>query len=344
MKCIYMPTKRLIYSVFVFFTLGLSIYSCKPDPDKKAGQNQQEEGTEQIVKIKRYEQVLFKLDQSKLASELNRIRPEYRFFIGAEPNKDAEVEQLKGYLNDPMIKALYDSSSVRYPDLSGLEKDFSQAFSRYHEAFPAANLPEVFTYISGVDPMAPVRVADSVILIGIDNFLGRNSDFYKSIGIPMYQSYIFEKEYILSNAMVLMADRHIPDRRKLRTLLDWMIYSGKRQLFLDEMLPDEKDDVKIGYSPEQLKWCVDNEPKIWAQFVSQKLLYITDKQEVIKYVGESPFTKGFSEDSPGRVGVWLGWQIVKSWREKNSGKNLDELLKETDSQKILQESGYRPGK
>lgn len=343
MKLMCMPTRTLLVVLgCVLLVFGMS--ACRQDPAKKgvAVENQEEKTVE--VKIKRYEQVLFRLDQAKLAEELNRIRPEYRFFIGDRPNEDGEVEQLKGYLSDPMIRALYDSAQKRYADLSWLEKDFSAAFGRYHAAFPKAYLPEVFTYISGVDPMAPVRVADSVILIGIDNFLGRSSDFYRSIGIPVYQSYISEREYILSNAMILMADRHLPDKRKHRTLLDWMIYSGKRQVFLDEMLPDEKDDVKIGYSPEQLEWCKTNEAKIWAHFIAKKLLYITDKKEVIKFVGEAPFTKGLGEDSPGRVGVWLGWQIVKAWRDKHPDEDLAVLFKETDSQKILQESGYRPGK
>lgn len=338
-----MRTNSLFKGTLLLIILSFALASCVKKSEK--AEVTVEPGKEVIkVVIKRYEKVLFNIDKSKMAVELDRIRPQYSFFLGQKPNNDNEIKQLKAYLTDPMIRELYNECNKQYPDLKWLEDIYSDAFSNYREEFPSVRIPEIYTYISGVDPESPVRFADSVLLIGIDNFLGRTSQFYKNIGIPVYQSYIFEKEFIPSTSLILLADRHIADRNNNRTLLDWIIYSGKRQLFVDKLLPDEKDDIKIGYTPEQLKWCWENESKIWAFFVSNKLFYISSNQEIIKYVGEAPFTKGLSDNSPGRVGVWLGWQIVKSYMENNPEISLNDMLKEPDSQKILSGSGYKPKK
>jgi hypothetical protein len=60
------------------------------------------------------------------------------------------------------------------------------------------------------------------------------------------------------------------------------------------------------------------------------------------YIGEGPFTQGFSqEQSPGNIGQWIGWQIVKRFAEKNSSMKPEELMR-TDAMKILEEAKYKP--
>ena len=57
---------------------------------------------------------------------------------------------------------------------------------------------------------------------------------------------------------------------------------------------------------------------------------------------DGPFTKGFDADAPARLGEWVGWQIVSAYMEKNKEVSLKELLQINDSQKILNQSGYKP--
>jgi uncharacterized protein YjaZ len=47
-------------------------------------------------------------------------------------------------------------------------------------------------------------------------------------------------------------------------------------------------------------------------------------------------------ESPGRIGQWLGWQIVKSYMENND-VTLDQLLK-TEPTVIFNKSKYKPKK
>ena len=96
----------------------------------------------------------------------------------------------------------------------------------------------------------------------------------------------------------------------------------------------------IGYTPAQLQWNEEHEPRIWKYMVEQNHLYEQNNLTINKYINDAPYTLTLSPDSPGRVGAWMGWQIVSAYMEKNQVPMIE--LFRTDSQKILKESGYNP--
>ena len=109
-------------------------------------------------------------------------------------------------------------------------------------------------------------------------------------------------------------------------------------------MPEVADTLKIGYTTGQLQWCEKNEGGIWAYFLENELLFNSDYIKIQKYLAEAPFTPGIGDnsDSAPKLGVWLGWQIVRAYMEKNSNVTLQQLLEETDAQKILTGARYKP--
>ena len=83
---------------------------------------------------------------------------------------------------------------------------------------------------------------------------------------------------------------------------------------------------------------------MWAFYVDKEILFSSSHMEIIKYIGEGPFTSGFPENSPGRTGWWLGWQIVKSYMRSHDNVTLEQLFLEENAQKILTQSKYKPKK
>jgi uncharacterized protein YjaZ len=59
-------------------------------------------------------------------------------------------------------------------------------------------------------------------------------------------------------------------------------------------------------------------------------------------MNDGPFTSEISQDSPGRLGIWVGWQIVDSYMRNNENVSIQELINEGDAQKILEQSFYKP--
>ena len=121
-----------------------------------------------------------------------------------------------------------------------------------------------------------------------------------------------------------------------------MIEKGKQWWLLDKFLPSTPDSVKTGYTKQQLNWCKQHEGLIWTNIItSEKDLYTSDPQTLQNYLAESPFTQSIGPNSPGNIGQWIGWQIVKKFSEKNSSMSPEDVLK-TDAKKILEQAKYKP--
>src|SRR5207237_5518562 len=95
---------------------------------------------------------------------------------------------------------------------------------------------------------------------------------------------------------------------------------------IDKLLPNAADTLKTGYTADQLQWCNDNEGLIWTYIIKNEDLYSNNPVTIQTYVGEGPFTQGFSQDqSPGNLGQWIGRQIVKKFADKNAGRKPEEV-------------------
>jgi hypothetical protein len=133
-----------------------------------------------------------------------------------------------------------------------------------------------------------------------------------------------------------------PDQSGGKPLIEQMIEKGKQWYLLDKFLPFTPDSIKTGYTQQQLNWCRENEGLIWSTIVKNEDLNSLNPVVMQTYIGEGPFTQGFSQEmSPGNIGQWLGWQIVKKFVSKNPGMKPQETMK-TEARKILEEAKYKP--
>jgi uncharacterized protein YjaZ len=175
-------------------------------------------------------------------------------------------------------------------------------------------------------------------------YLGKNYKLYKQLGIavPQYIIQRFSKEYILADCFKEISYQYIKYKDMQGTLLDEMILEGKRLLFTEAVLPHLADSVIYPYSSEKIQWAINNEASIWGYLIEKKCLYSKDNVMIRKFVREAPFTSAFGKQSPGKAGAWIGWQICKSWIEKNPDRSIEDLMNELDAQKILTESKYKP--
>ena len=124
-----------------------------------------------------------------------------------------------------------------------------------------------------------------------------------------------------------------------------MIFEGKKMYLLDLYLPTISNQEKIGYSSDKFNWAKANEQQIWMYFIDRKILFSTDFNLNARFLENGPFSKFYMEQdnlSPGKIGVWLGWQIVRSFMEKND-VSLQELLKMNEDE-IFKKSNYKPKK
>lgn len=328
------------FLVFVLFT-----QSCNNKSNTIVMPSQPDTQVEkEEITIKRYEKALFSLDKNNLRRGMSGIYPEYSFFLGQQWQDTMNILRIYNFITDPNIKELYTLTTEKYPDVEFLESGLADAFDIYRQAYPETQLPKVFTYVSGLDIDNPVYYSDSAMAIGLDIFLGSEVTAYPKAGIPKYKINRFTRDHILPQCMLAVSDQIVKVNDKSNTLLDQMIMAGKALYFLDVTLPEIKDEYKIGYSAEHLVWSRNNEGSVWAFIIEHQLLFSSDPQGVSKLMTDAPFTSGFAAESPGRLGAYIGWLIVRAYMSEADGVTLKQLMENTDSQQILKISNYKPAK
>ncbi|MDP6908230.1 MAG: gliding motility lipoprotein GldB, partial [Flavobacteriales bacterium] len=82
--------------------------------------------------------------------------------------------------------------------------------------------------------------------------------------------------------------------------------------------------------------------RIWAHLVDNELLYTTDKMLVNKWVNQAPFIAGIPKQSPGRLGQWVGWQIVRNYMKESPEVTIQNLMDNQNAQEIFTRSKYKP--
>ncbi len=324
-----------------FLILILFICSCNRINNNNNSNNH---NSKLSIHINRYEVALFKLNPENLGEELKTIQKQYKIFVGDNINDPNNIKQLRDYLLDPAIKHIYGDCVKKYPDFKDVEKQLSDALLKYKELYPDVKIPNVYTYVSGIDYNSSVNYADTALIIPIDMYLGSNYPTYSKIGIPGYISMRLDKEYIVRDCMRKIGESNIPNNFTPKTLLDFMITKGKILYFTKTVMPDLSDNINMAYDKAQLDWSRSNEANLWAFLINNKLLFTNDENIIIKFINDSPFTSVISKEAPGRIGEWIGWQIVNSYMENNTNMSIQQLMKETDSQTILTNSKYKPKK
>ena len=294
------------------------------------------------VQIHRYGKSLFEMDKSNVGKGLEELSDRFRFFLGDNYRDTLGIIQISEFINDPFNLKIADECLKQYPDLNAIEEDFTEAFSYFKYHFPEKEIPEVYSYISGLSYENPAGYYDSVLILALDLYLGKDFDGYRQVGLPFYQVRRMEPHSILPDCFTEMAMASFAEPGSMNTLLDRMVYYGKVLYFLDNMLPETPDEHKIGFTPEQLQWCIENENELWSFIINNDLLYSSDYHKINQLIQDGPFTNGFGKESPAMTGRWLGWQIVREYALNNPKMPLEKILQNTDSQGILQSSGYKP--
>lgn len=301
------------------------------------------------VKIGRFDQGFFALNADNISTSLPHLRGKYPGFTDLFVQnllcpggiKDSAcVPEIIRFVNDKDMRTAYEDCQTVFPEMNRIEEQLTDVFRHYNYYYPNAKLPNVVAMMSGFN--YAIAYADTSISIGLEMYLGSKSRFYDMYQFPGYIRANMRKEYIVKDLVHAWISKAFPEKGKSGTLLNEMIYKGKLLYLADALMPKEQDSIKIGFTQKQLDWCKENEGNMWGFLIKNKLLYSNDITVVTKFTGDAPFTTGFVKESPGRTGVWIGWQIVRRYMENNSKVTFDALMKEPDAQKILSNSKYKP--
>lgn len=243
-------------------------------------------------------------------------------------------------INDKQEQELFKETQKIYKDFSEVEKQLLSLFKHVKYYNPKFKAPNTITMLSNIDYESRVIYADSILLVSLDVYLGKNHPFYADY--PKYIKDNNTKEHIIVDVANAIINKQISQSPK-RRFIDKMIHEGKKMYLLDIYLPKVSAQEKIGFSEDKFNWAQANEEQVWMYFIDKKLLFSTDTKLNQRFLDTAPFSKFYMEQdnlSPGKIGVFMGWQLVNSYMQHND-VSLQELLK-TDEDIIFKKSKYKP--
>ncbi len=297
--------------------------------------------------VKRFEKDLFALELNS-PEKINSLKENYPDFfpvfcsdiIAIGPANSPTIhETLAQFVNDPVIRSIYEMTDSVYPDLDSYSHKIHAGLKKFNKMLDVSDTVQLISYISGFN-QSFVSIP-GVLGISLDNFLGAETEYYKHLAIPKYLRQTMDPNHLSINAVRAWILSEVTEPPETKTLLDHMIYEGKILYLLKESMTKEKECDIFNYSQDQLEWCLQYESIMWEYIIEKELLYSPDRILISRITKEAPFVREFGQESPGRAGSWLGYRIVKSYMKK-TGQSASELISVKDSKEILAESRYRP--
>jgi hypothetical protein len=267
---------------------------------------------------------------------------DYIFRRTEYPNDSVFVKELFQKLTNPHFDTLLVQTKQVFGDLSELRAQFDEAFTNIKYYYPDFTPPKVQTLISGLD--TDLFVSDSLIIVSLDFYLGPQARFRPKLYDYLLRQYV--KENIVPSSMLIygISNRFNQTDANDKTVLADMVAYGKAYYFAKHMTPCVPDSVFIWYTPEEIEGSRKNQDLVWARFIQDQVLYSTSHVTKQKYLGDRPKTLEVGEKCPGRIGLWVGWQIVNSYSESHADMTLPQIMKFRNPQELFRESRYKPQK
>jgi gliding motility-associated lipoprotein GldB len=301
--------------------------------DKKSNVEKKVAAIPLELKIVRFDKFFFETP----AKDLGKIKTEFPFFF---PSGNEDAVWLHK-MQDPLWRELYTEVQKKYANIEPVRSELTTLFKHVKYYFPKTKTPKIITVISEMDYNNKVIYADSLVIISLELYLGKEHKFYQ---FPNYIKQNFEEKQIMPDIVTSFSLRKISSLTD-KNLLSQMIYHGKQLYMKDLMLPDYSDAEKIGFTTAQINWCVENEEYMWRYFLEKEMLYSDEQKLIPRFINPAPFSKFYLEidnESPGQVGAWIGWQIVRSCM-MNNDVSLENLLK-MNAKELFEKSKYKPKK
>ena len=295
------------------------------------------------IRFNRFERVLFEGGADNLQERLAKERETYTTpLINCEPESGQYMQQVEAFVNDPFIREIYRLTDSCYHNLGHVEKDLGKAVGNLERLAPEMVPARYYTMITGdmEDYQNRVFCYDGDLVLSIDHYVLPYTAHIGYCNCPMYMVSLSTSKHIASDCMAAIARSHIPMPDGEPTLLDYIVMEGKVQYLLKETMPWENDTIRLRYTGEQLKWMKNSEKNVWGYFIQNNLLYEKDMGRIHNFIDEAPKTNAFRNSAP-RTTNYIGLEIVSAYAKKTHC-GMTELFEETDSQKILTKSGYRP--
>lgn len=300
------------------------------------------------LRIERLDQDIFNTSPDSMAKASLRAYANYGEFyrtyiediLQGAPLEDPRLPMvLNRFVLDPDWSSVQTAIDSVLGDMAAQEETFTAAFERLKVLFPDSLTPRIIVFNSGFN--YGIVPTDSVLGIGAEWFIGKEHPVVGYLAPEAFPQYVKDRmmpEMLVPSAvkgwLLVHYTRDVVDADVLTNLVE----AGKVMALLDAVLPEVRPELKFAFSAEQLAWCEANEQAIWKSIVEK--LFSKDNADVGRLMNDGPFTNGLPRESPGHIGEWIGYRMVKAYLEANPKVTFQQLFAMDDARAILKQ--YKP--
>ena len=301
-----------------------------------------------LVEVVRFDRALLNINPNDAEPDIKQLYADYEAImpiyvegvLGLDAKDTLRLTRLYAdFLRDTIVAHTNHEIRKQFADIKAIQQELNEGFTRLHYLYPNWEIPKLFFFISGFN--LPIFQYKNWIGVGVDMYLGSDYKYYSQIAHD-YQKPCMDKKFIAGDVLNYYISQHIPYTSKENRLLENMLYRGKQIFLLSLLLPEFPKWEIMGYTKEQWDWCIQYEQQIWNKIMDKRDLFKTESMVKTSYLNDGPFTAEISQESPGRLGIWVGWRIIDSYMRHNEEVTLQELMEDGDAQKILEKSFYKP--
>jgi hypothetical protein len=300
------------------------------------------------LKFERFEKEMFEGSTPEEMAKINQNLIEkggelYEFYVyemlrAGSVYDDSIGTLLSFYVNDSMMQMMMEDLETEFSDFNVVEEQLTDVFKRLKYHLPNSPQPNKIITYNGAFTFGVVST-DSVIGIGLDMYLGAQNRLVREIRFPQYMKEKMNRDYLSLDVAQSWLMTNVLGDDQGETFLSSMIYYGKLRYILKALLPKSEDHIIMRYNPEEYDFAVASEFEIWEYLIEMNWIYSIDMKVKLRFFEEAPSTVGI-DGSPGRIGQFMGWQMVKQYMDANEDVTIEQLLLETNEAKILKE--YKP--
>ena len=308
----------------------VGLYACSKKKDTSIDLT----GIKVDTDIVRFEQEFY----TSSSDDLGVLKASFAYLFPASEPDSVWIAKM----NDEDEQFLFEASQKEFGDFAEQKEKLTSLFKHVKYYYPKFEAPKVITILTNIDYNNQVIYADSLLFISLDTYLGEAHEVYED-----YPKYV-KQNFTSSHLVVDVADQiaqSILRQADSKSYVSRMIQQGKKMKLIESFLPEKDKAEIIGYTPGQYQWAEANEESIWKYFIDKEMLYANDPSLQERFISDAPFSKFYLEvdqNSPGRIGVWFGWQIINSFMENND-ISIQEMLV-LDNEEIFKKSKYKPRK
>jgi len=306
-------------------------------------------GIEIRIELERFDQDLFEMDQDTMDIAIGALYKQYGDFFDVfnvhvisigQASSRRYSSYLSMFVNDPTNREVYEYTNQIFSSVTEIEAELTEGFKHYLYHYPDSLAPRVVAYVSRFNQ--GLFTVGNFVGVGLDQYLGSDCSYYQQIGTPQYLMRNKEPVRVSVDVMYAWATQLYPYNDSLDNVLSRMIYHGQLAWFVAAMYPELDEQLNMGFTDDQMKWCTNNEKQMWTHLVEEKLLFSSDPMNIRKLVEDAPYTRFYTSESPGRAAVWQGLQIVRAFAERNPRFSVHQVMSQRNYQELLRLSRYNP--